>query len=320
MSAQPTSGSGRLVVSGSILVDLMLKVDALPQPGADLLTRASEFTVGGGFNVLVAAHRQGTRTAYAGRIGSGPLGQMVQAALIQVQAEILLASVRDGDTGFCLVIVDASAERTMLTTMGVDAELTEQELASLQINAGDTVYVSGYDLAYPHGPALADWLVAIDPDSTVIFDPGPLVTEIPAQLIEAALQRANWVSLNRDESLRLTGSADQAHAAELVLAHNSKMRGVITRNGADGCLLKLRGQQAQPIPGFKTSALDTTGAGDCHVGTFAAAVIRGLAPHDACVNANAAAAIAVSRWGPATAPTRDETTAFLAEHDRELAG
>jgi sugar/nucleoside kinase (ribokinase family) len=310
--APPGEPRGRLLVSGSILVDLMLKVGALPRPGGDILTQASEFTVGGAFNVLVSAHRQGMRTAYAGRIGSGPFGEMVIKALDDAGAQALIARVESGDTGFCVVMVDDSAERTMLTSMGVDAELTAAELDSVSVNPDDLVYVSGYDLAYPHGPVLTSWLHGIEPGNTVIFDPGPLIGEVSQTLLDGVLARTTWLSLNATEARAISGATDHAEAADRILIKRPGMHGVVIRDGENGCLLKLRERGSIQLPGVATQVVDTTGAGDCHVGAFAAALAAGRSPRQACAWANAAAAIAVSRWGPATGPTYAETASAVA--------
>jgi len=58
-------------------------------------------------------------------------------------------------------------------------------------------------------------------------------------------------------------------------------------------------------------AVDTTGAGDAHCGVLAAELLRGADLATAAARANAAAAIAVTRRGPATAPTRAEVDALL---------
>jgi sugar/nucleoside kinase (ribokinase family) len=77
-----------------------------------------------------------------------------------------------------------------------------------------------------------------------------------------------------------------------------------------------RGGDARPglvhVPAPSVVAVDTTGAGDAHAGVFLAALADGLSPADAARRANAAAALAVTRPGPATAPTRAELDAWLA--------
>lgn len=65
------------------------------------------------------------------------------------------------------------------------------------------------------------------------------------------------------------------------------------------------------VPGFAVTARDTNGAGDAHDGVLAAALSRGDDLLSAARRANAAAAIAVTRLGPATAPTAVEIDDFL---------
>ena len=57
-----SAGSARLVVLDSVLVDLTLRVDALPDRGGDVRSDSSMLAPGGGFNVLAAAARQGMAT------------------------------------------------------------------------------------------------------------------------------------------------------------------------------------------------------------------------------------------------------------------
>jgi sugar/nucleoside kinase (ribokinase family) len=66
------------------------------------------------------------------------------------------------------------------------------------------------------------------------------------------------------------------------------------------------------VPGFPVRAVDTTGAGDTHSGAFLAALAAGADEAAAARTANAAAALSVTRHGPATAPGRDELARFLA--------
>jgi len=56
--------------------------------------------------------------------------------------------------------------------------------------------------------------------------------------------------------------------------------------------------------------VDSNCAGDAHVGVFAAALLAGASPRSAVLRANAAAALAVTKTGPATAPAADEIDRF----------
>jgi len=58
--------TGRLVHTGQVVVDLVMAVSALPPPpGVDVLASSTNLLPGGGFNVMAAAARSGTRVLYA---------------------------------------------------------------------------------------------------------------------------------------------------------------------------------------------------------------------------------------------------------------
>ena len=113
------------------------------------------------------------------------------------------------------------------------------------------------------------------------------------------------------DKLRTAAEAVRRLAARPGHESGSAM-GVIVRLGADGCLVLVLGGEPVHVPGFAVDALDSNGAGDAHIGAFLAALATGQHPVDAALRANACAAIAVTRLGPATAPTRAEVDALLA--------
>ncbi|NJS37998.1 MAG: hypothetical protein HC783_02250, partial [Rhodobacteraceae bacterium] len=75
---------------------------------------------------------------------------------------------------------------------------------------------------------------------------------------------------------------------------------------AAGAWLALPGQAAQHVPAHKVAAIDTNGAGDTHVGAFIAGLAAGHTAVDACRIANIAAALSITKSGPATAPRLTE--------------
>jgi len=131
------------------------------------------------------------------------------------------------------------------------------------------------------------------------------------------LSRCDWWSSNQREAALLTGTGDPAEAARRLAARTGRA-GVIVRAGSQGCVLAL--QAARPdavlIPAPAVMAVDTTGAGDAHSGVFLAGLADGIPPGAAACRANAAAALAVTRPGPAVSPSRAELDAFLAADDR----
>lgn len=302
----------RLLHLGNVVVDVVLEVPALPERGGDVLADRTQTTPGGGFNVMVAAARQGLRVAYAGAHGSGPFGALARAGLADAGIEILQPPKADLDTGFVIAVVDSAGERTFLTSRGAEAALTAQDLAGLTPAPRDAVYLSGYGLLHPSNTdALRGWLGRLGQGTVVFFDPGPLVESIPADVLEAVLARVDWVTCNARESTLLTGLADPRGAAR-ALAERAGRRGVLVRTGSAGCLIGYRDRDPVTVPGFRVDVLDTNGAGDAHAGTFIAALAGGAGEVAATRAANAAAALSVTRRGPATAPTAAELAHFLA--------
>jgi len=302
----------RLLHLGNVVVDVVLDVPALPERGGDVLADRTETTPGGGFNVMAAAVRQGLRVGYAGAHGSGPFGDLARAGLADAGIEILQRPKIGLDTGFVVAVVDAGGERTFLTSPGAEATLNAEDLAGVTAAPRDAVYLSGYGLAHPSNrDALADWMGRLGDDTVVFFDPGPLTTLIPAEVVGPVLARSDWVTCNARESALLTGLPGPPGAIR-ALARQAGRQGVVVRTGAAGCLIGHRDRAPVTVPGFRVDALDTNGAGDAHTGTFIAALAGGADEVAAARAANAAAALSVTKRGPATAPTAAELARFLA--------
>jgi ribokinase len=300
--------TGRLIHTGQVLIDLVMRVPALPEAGGDVLASATDLHAGGGFNVMAAAARAGAAVVYAGGHGTGRFGDMARAALAAEGITVALPAEPDADSGVCVVLVDPSGERTFVTGSGAETAV-RGDLPP--VDAADVVYVSGYSLLVP---AKAEALLAALPASaggSVLVDPGPLAADIDPSRWARTLARTGILSCNTREARLLTGAPDPAAAGVELASRLPSGAAVVVRDGAEGCLL-VRDGGVERIPGVAVTAVDTTGAGDAHCGVLAAELLRGADLHTAATRANAAAALAVTRPGPATAPTRAEVDALLA--------
>ncbi len=303
----------RLVLVGSVLVDILLYVERLPERGGDQIADRAILTTGGGLNVLVAAARLGMAAAYAGRVGDGPMGHQVMADLEKAGIPLLLPRVKGEDSGFDIGLVESDAERTFVTSPGSESRLHEADLAEIALLLGDAVYVSGYDLCYPlSGQSLGRWLPELAEDILLVIDPGPLAAEIPAERLARILKRTDILSLNQREAYLLTSVVDVKEAA-IQLASKVASEGiVVARVGADGCwVIQQKDRTAHYIPARLTQAIDTTGAGDAHVGALLAQLAAGADIHTAARVANIAASLSVERSGPGTGPTLQELMKVL---------
>jgi len=306
----------RLVFAGEAIVDLLMWVPALPERGGDMLAESSSVQVGGGFNIMAAAARQGLPVVYAGGHGAGPWGDKVRAALAAEDITVLRPPDPDADTGFDVALVEAGGERTFVTSLGAESLREPAVWDPVRVRAGDAVYVSGYGLVAPEsGAILGAWAAGLPAEVLLFVDPGPLIADIPDAVLGPVLSRCDWWSCNQREAALLTGASDPVEAARH-LAGRTGRAGVIVRSGRSGCVLALRASgpdvSLSLVPAPAVVAVDTTGAGDAHAGVFLAGLAAGLPPGAAASRANAAAALVVTRPGPAVAPSRAELDAFLA--------
>ena len=305
--------SGRLVHIGSAVVDYVYRIDALPAPGAEKTASSFAQVAGGGFNMMVAASRTGMRVVFGGQLGSGPNGDFLRAAFASEGIETLTPPSPVMDSGNCVAMISADAERTFVSWPGAESVLSLDMMEPVGVASGDWVFTSGYTLSYPASrDALTDWIEALPADIPFVFDPTPVISDIPRPILSRVLARTTWLSCNTTEAGEIAGSGDvETVAARLLDDHCPKAAGVVIRAGAKGCLVRLADGSARTIAGFKVAAIDTNGAGDTHIGAFVGALARGIPPFEAARYANAAAAISVTRHGGSSAPADHEIQTFL---------
>lgn len=303
----------KMLHTGQVIIDLVMAVDKLPQAGGDVLAQSASFEAGGGFNVMAAAQRNGLSVVYLGRHGTGRFGDLAREAMKAEGIRIGIDHKAERDTGLCVAVTDASAERSFISYIGAEGEVSVEDLGSVPAEARDFVYVSGYSLLHVgKAQALVDWVLALPKGINVIFDPGPLVDSPDEPLMKALLARIDVWTSNGVEALRFTGASDIAEALDRLVDHLPADVLMVVRDGPQGCWISQRGER-QHVPGFKVVAVDSNGAGDAHAGVFVAGLAQGLPVVEAARRANAAAALAVTRWGPATSPGTAEVDALIRE-------
>lgn len=315
MSAVP----GRVIHTGQAIVDVVMQVAAVPEPGADVFARGSQVLAGGGFNVMAAARREGAAVLYAGGHGTGPLGDVVRHALASEGVDVLLDAHPGLDTGFCVALIDDDAERTFVSTVGAEGEVPVDALDGLETHAGDVVYVSGYSLHHPANAALLTRALPRLRDVEVVVDASPIIGEVPADALEPLLAAATIWTVNEREARilgeRLLADVPAGLAAAPLAARLAERLGtaILVRVGPAGCWVARPGTEPVLVPGISVTAVDTNGAGDAHTGVLCANLCAGMPLEDAVTRANVAAGIAVTRRGPATSPTSAEITERLGQ-------
>ena len=285
----------RLVSLGSVIVDLMLELPGLPERGGDVLASQRGMAVGGAFNVLSAAARLGLPGVYAGPHGSGPFGDLVRAELAREGIDMALLPDLRLDTGWTIAMIEPDGERTFVTVTGADAIVESSALATIDYVNGDAVYVS-----------IAEHVAALDASLFVALDPGPLVADIEVARLGEVLRRADMLSLNERE---LAAAGGIESLAERMRPDAT----IVVRQGPRGATINRATSEPTTIRAVAVgNVVDTSGAGDVHVGATLAGIAHAMSWADAVELANRAAAYAISLAGPASGPTAAQLEDFAA--------
>lgn len=341
--------TGRVIHTGQVVIDLILRIEALPEPGGDVFADEAGMGLGGGYNVLVAARRLGVETLFAGTLGRGPFSQTADAGLAAIGAVHVGARV-DGDLGYCVAVTDARAERTFVSAAGAETRDPLDAFDRLEVGVEDVVYVSGYSLAHAANTAALERLVrrlvgaagrtgdggggrsgggnggrssggarggggaAGGRPGAVLFDVSPMVGTASMESLEMVGALDPIWSLNEREAgilaARLGLDAPDGDRAATAEALAHRLGPVLVRAGASGSWF-VSDDGLIRTPSVPVKPVDTNGAGDAHSGVLAAALARGVALPVALHWANVAGALSTTRRGPATCPTEKEIMAVV---------
>ena len=203
----------RVIVVGSVNVDLVVTVDRLPAAGETVTGGIFARHHGGkGGNQAVAAARLGSRVAFVGAVGDDPFGTEARAALEADGVDCHgLVTLPGATTGVALILVDARAENEIAVASGANAGVTagavSDALARLEPGPGDVVLVGTEIPLAAAGAALAAGRAA---GAVTVLNPAP-ATGIGSRLLAAA----DIVTPNRTEVRQL---------AEAVAARTGRAR------------------------------------------------------------------------------------------------
>ena len=208
---------GRLVLVGSIVMDILLYIDHLPDRGSDILASQCHISPGGGFNVLNAARQLGMKAAYGGIIGTGRWASGIQEALSEYNIDHLTSLTSEIDNGFVVGMVEPTGERTFITYPGCESMLQGEHLVQIEdkLHNDDTIYISGYEFLYPvSGPLLSNWIVHASQRWNIVIDPGPLVGELHDKSLVSIISACSLLTLNLKEAETLLNRVQEGVGAQ----------------------------------------------------------------------------------------------------------
>lgn len=246
-----------VVVVGSVNVDLVVRIDRLPETGETVTGGSFHRVPGGkGGNAAAAAARLGARTAFVGMVGPDDLGEVARRDLAGADVDVGSLGTARAPTGVAAILVDGEGRNVIAVAPGANAELSAAHVddALSAIETDRAVVVANLEI--PDEAALAAAEGAAEREWPFILNPAP------ARPVHAGLlERCAMVIANEIEAETLevpTGVAT-----------------IVTR-GADGADLHRPGRPVLRQPGFEVEVADTTGAGDAFVAAVAWSMLEGM--------------------------------------------
>jgi len=298
----------KILVVGSINMDLVIRVPHAPEPGETVL--GGDFTTypgGKGANQAVAASRMGGDVTMVGRVGNDDFGDSLIQTLLDDRVKTTYV-IKDADaaTGVAMIAVTADGENMIMVASGANMQLSledvnnarplmrEADIMLVQLESPLDVVTQAVELAKAY-------------DVPVVFNPAP------GQILsKALLSNVDYLTPNLSELKCLTEEED-VNDAILKLKEWGVKTLVITL-GVNGVRVVTE-EMDRHLPAFEVTAVDTTASGDAFNGALAVALAEEKLLLEAVWMGMAAGALAATKRGAQTSlPTREAVEQFLHSH------
>jgi ribokinase len=285
----------RIAVVGSANIDLTTFTNQFPKPGETIFGQKFYLGFGGkGANQAVAARLCGAEVFMVARVGSDLFGPAtIENFRKQGIDPTHVKQVEGWSSGVAPIFVESNGQNRILVVKGANDALkpADVDAAAEMLKSADcivlqfeipveTVYYT-IDFARQHG-------------IRCILNPAP------AQPIDlGALKDLDYFVPNESEAETIMGCPvkdveDAKQCAQKLVA--AGIRRVIITLGAKGSLLASR-DGSEHVPPFAVDAVDSTGAGDAFIGSFAVFLGEGVPEKEAVRRANLYAGLSTTGVG-----------------------
>jgi len=260
---------GRVIVIGSINVDITLSCPSLPSPGETVLANSGTQGFGGkGANQASAAAARGADVHMIGAIGADNDGEAVLSDLARRGIRTDHVAIVPGKpTGRAFIAVGDDGENSIIVSLGANAALAGQTvtqiLEALVVGAHDVLLVSA---EVSEECAEAAGSAARATRATLVYNVAPF-RPLSAWVAECR----PVLVLNEIEAQQASGLSTTEAAATALAGISSA---VIITQGPRGAVIAT-GTEVHQIAGKAAVVVDTTGAGDAFCGALAAGLAEG---------------------------------------------
>ena len=278
-----------IAVVGSAMIDLTAYAKVIPAPGQTL--EGNLFTTGfggkGANQAVIAAHC-GAQVHFVGKLGNDLFGDSIAENFKKLRIGSKFLERSDTPNGVAHIWVDANGENRIVIIPGANHEI-ELKKAVQAIDSIPELAVVVAQCEIKQEVTLAAFSSAKARGCVTILNPAPY-----QPLSKELLDVTDWIIPNETEFKELHG---QSPISDEVLKGFRPGKNSIVTLGSEGAVLIASDGNLIRMSAPKVNAVDTTGAGDAFVGTFAFGLASGKSPEDAMKLGVKVASMSVTRKG-----------------------
>jgi len=299
----------KILVVGSINMDLVVRVSHSPKPGETVLgSDFATFPGGKGANQAVAASRMGGEVSMVGRVGMDDFGDGLLQELVDNQIKTAHV-IKDptAPTGIAMIAVAHNGENMIVVASGANSKvsvedvneanslMSETDIMLVQMECPLETVTAAIELANVHG-------------LPVILNPAPAQS-----LSKDILSKVDYLTPNQSELVLLTGEEDLEEGVQKL--HSWGVQNIVVTLGSEGAWVISKDIDLH-LPAYQVTAVDTTAAGDAFNGALAVAIAEGEPLLKAVRYGMAAGALATTKRGAQPSlPTREAVEQFLSKQE-----
>lgn len=299
---------GKIIVIGSLNMDLVTQVKKTPKVGETILGQGFKEIPGGkGANQAVSIGRLGGQVKMIGMVGDDAFGLALTSNLVKNNVDISqVGKSIDNATGLAMIMVNEDGDNSIVVIPGANFDLLKESI--------NDSYVEDYDyvLAQLESPIESiekAFRIAKEKGLMTILNPAPA-----RELSEGLIRNTDMIIPNETEFELITGVApenDQAIEKGVTVLFEKGISDVlITLGKKGGYYLNSKGVRHK-VSGYSVNAIDTTAAGDSFIGGLLTRLSIGDDIEQAMEYAMKVGAMTVSRKGAQSSlPTQKEIENF----------
>lgn len=301
----------KILVVGSINMDLLVSTDEIPGPGETVMGNDfSQIPGGKGANQAVAMAKLRSDVTFLGKIGRDPFGETLVTSMKNAGVNTSYIEEDGETTGIAVINVDKDGNNNIVVIAGsnwkVDNEYLERNKKAFK--EADLVV---FQLEVPIETVKTGLKIAKDLGKTTILNPAPA-----RELDDEIIKNIDIFIPNEHELARLAGMEvkdknSMLEAGKILISKGIKE--IIVTLGRQG-VLYINSENHKFIDSYKVKVVDTTAAGDSFIGGFTSSYIEDGNIEKAIDLGQRTAALSIQKLGAQSSiPSREEVNNFKAQ-------